>query len=393
MKKHRYIWYCILLCGGIIIACKKPYNPKVVSSPNSYLVVEGMINTNGDPTVIKLSKTVNLGESVKSAIVTGYTVTIQDAGGNTISQLISPSNDGKYSSGTGVNLDATKKYRLHIASNDGVIYESDYMEVKKNPPIDSVGFTTKGNNLNIYVNTHDATNSTRYYRWDFEEAWKFHARYESGFLVDPGTKAIRARRNDEESYYCYTGDASSNIVISSSAKLVSDVIYQAPVTTILSTSERISVRYSILVKQYAITKPAYEFWENIRKNTEQLGSIFDAQPSQLQGNIHCVTNPNTPVIGFVGITNVQQKRIFIDNSELPLEWFSTYPYSCELDSALYYNPKTMSREVEAYIINGFGVPVSPISQMNNVIGYTYSSLECTDCRIRGQSQPPPFWKP
>jgi hypothetical protein len=132
-------------------------------------------------------------------------------------------------------------------------------------------------------------------------------------------------------------------VIASSAKLSSDVIFQAPVTTILSTNEKISVRYSILLRQYALTKEAYEFWENIRKNTEQLGSIFDAQPSQLQGNIHCISNPTEPVIGFVTITNIQRKRIFIDNSQLPLEWYPTYPYYCEADTALIYNPIKLCR--------------------------------------------------
>lgn len=391
MMKLRYIW-CLIMIGGAITGCKKPYNPSIVSSPNHYLVVEGVINTGSDPTVISISQTVNLGESVQSSPQVGYTVTIQDEAGNPVTELHSPLNNGKYSSNGAVNLDPSKKYRLHIA-NTQKVYESDYIAVKNTPAIDSIGFVPKGSNLNLYVNTHDATNNTRYYRWDFEETWRFHARYESGLIVDPVTKAIRNRNESEASYYCFTGDASSNILIGSTAKLVSDVVYQAPITTIPSTAEKISVRYSILLKQYALTKEAYAFWENIRKNTEQLGSIFDAQPSQLQGNIHCVTDPKEPVIGYISITNVQQKRIYINNNQLPIEWYSVYPYNCSADTALNYNPKNMQYEVQSIIINGGAIPVSPIIKMNNIIGYIYSSIECTDCRIRGQSLPPPFWQP
>jgi len=392
MINRKYIWFLAMLCG-ITAGCKKPYNPSVVSSPNHYLVVEGVLDVGDSVTVIKLSQTVNLGDDVKTSGVAGYAVTIQDASGAPVTTLQPISGrDGQYASAAPLNLDQSKKYRLHIAG-DGKEYASDYIGVKKTPPIDSVGFAPKGNNLNIYVNTHDATNSTRYYRWDYTEAWKFHAKYGSGFLVDPITKGIRSRTEDEASYYCFTGDISGNTMIASSAKLSSDVIFQAPVTTILSTNEKISVRYSILLRQYALTKEGYEFWENIRKNTEQLGSIFDAQPSQLQGNIHSISNPAEPVIGFVTITNVQRKRIFIDNSELPLEWYPTYPYYCEADTALIYNDKTMQNEVKTRIIEGGGIPISPIIDKNVIIGYIYSTLECTDCRIRGKSLAPPFWKP
>jgi hypothetical protein len=389
MMKHKYIWYLLML-GVMIAGCKKPYNPTVISSNNNYLVVEGVINAGSDPTVISLSQTVNLSNGVQTSALNDYMVNIQDEAGNSI-ELTSQGN-GKYTSGSGLNLNQTKKYRLHIA-HDEKEYASDYIAVKKTPSIDSVGFVPKGSNLNLYVSTHDATNNTRYYRWDFEETWKFHARYESGVLVDPVTKSIRARKESEASYYCYTSDLSSNILISSSAKLVSDVIFQAPLTTIPSTSEKISVRYSVLVKQYALTKEAYAFWENIKKNTEQLGSIFDAQPSQLQGNIHSVTNPAEPVIGYISITNVQQKRIFVDNSQLPINWFPIYPYNCEIDSALIYNPKSMLHEVQGSIIDGGGIPIAPIVDQGFVIGYIFSTLECTDCRIRGLSQPPLFWKP
>jgi hypothetical protein len=391
MIKNRYIAYLIVL-GGIVIGCKKPYNPTVISSPNHYLVVEGVIDVGDSITVIKLSQTVNLGDNVKTSGLSGYALTIEDEAKTIIAQLYpSPGQNGTYASAGPLNLDQSKKYRLHI-SGDGKEYASDYIGVKKTPPIDSIGFAPKGNNLNIYVNTHDATNNTRYYRWDYTEAWKFHAKYESGFIVDPVTKGIRVRKQDEASYYCYTGDKSSNTVIASSAKLTSDVIFQAPVTTIVSTNEKLSVRYSILLRQYGLTKEGYEFWENIRKNTEQLGSIFDAQPSQLQGNIHSISNPAEPVIGFVTITNVQRKRIFIDNSQLPAEWYPIYPYSCSADSALLYNPKTMQYEVQTRIIGGGGVPISSIIDKNVLIGYTYSSIECTDCRIRGKSLAPPFWK-
>jgi hypothetical protein len=386
MKGKRYI-LILLLLGGIYSTCKKPYNPKIVNAPNNYLVVEGVINNGSDSTIVRLSKTVNISGNVSTSGVSNCTVSVEAEGG--AAYTLNPQGNGLYALPS-LSLDAAKKYRLHIMTGDSKEYASDYVEVKKNPPIDSIGFQVKNNALQLYVNTHDGSNNTRYYRWSYDETWRFHAKYQSSFMVDKG---IILRPPSEASYYCFASAKSTTIVIGSSAKLTQDVIFQQPVTTIAAESEKIEMRYSIFLKQYALTKEAYQFWENLKKNTEQLGSIFDAQPSQLTGNIHNLKDAAEPVIGYVSVTNIQTKRIFIDNTEVPNNWRTSYPYDCgPPDTALFVNPKTQRNEVLDFIINGGAIPVADITQRNNTIGYTYSSIECTDCRIRGRVQTPSFWK-
>ena len=46
---------------------------------------------------------------------------------------------------------------------------------------------------------------------------------------------------------------------------------------------------------YALTRDQFNYWANLKKTTEYLGTIFDAQPSQLNNNIHCLSNPSEPV--------------------------------------------------------------------------------------------------
>lgn len=387
MKKYIF-WGCLLLV--IILGnCKKPYNPGVINAPNSYFVVEGVINNGNDSTIVKLSKTVNISSSTKTSGVDNCAVQVEGEQGSTY-QLV-PQGNGYYVL-TELNLDISKKYRLHITTGDGTEYASDYVEVKTTPPIDSIGFAVKNNQLQIYANTHDATNNSRYYRWAYEETWRFHAKYQSSFIVDQARQEVVIRPPSEQSYYCFAGDKSSSIVLGSSAKLSQDVIFQQPITTIAAQSEKIELRYTIKLKQYTLTKEAYQFWESLRKNTEQLGSIFDAQPSQLTGNVHNLKNAAEPVIGYVSITNIQTKRVFIDNADVPQDWLTAYPYECgQPDSALFSNPKTMANDVQNFIIRGGSIPISEITDHNSLIGYTYSSAECSDCRIRGHVATPPFW--
>src|SRR5690606_41864672 len=75
----------------------------------------------------------------------------------------------------------------------------------------------------------------------------------------------------------------------------------------------ISVIYSFLTRRSSdlLSELAYNFMVMMKKNSEQLGSVFDPQPSQLAGNMSCITDPEEMVIGFIEVAEEKAKRIFI----------------------------------------------------------------------------------
>lgn len=386
LRNTCYVLVFALLC------CKKPYSPSIISSPNSYLVVDGVINSAIDSTIIKLSRTVKLSDKIANNPELGATVTIEGEQ-NYVVNLYDRNNNGSYFT-YDINLPATQRYRLKIITSTGSEYLSDFVEVKQTPPIDSIGYTIQNSNVNLYVNAHDPANKTRYYRWDYEETWIFHSKYASGFVLDPNTNSIAVRNSNQQVFYCFANDVSSNILLTSTGKLAQDIVYQSPLTQFPLTAEKAESKYSVLVRQYALTQAAYEFYQNIKKNTEQLGSIFDAQPSQISGNIHNVTNPNEPVIGYVTATNVQSKRIFIAHNDLPGDVQPIYPYNCSQDTALFFNKQGFN-DVQNVLIDPplTDIPTSAIiNAVGAIIGYRYSTPICVDCTLRGTTKTPAFWK-
>lgn len=389
MKKLQYALYVIIVLA--FTSCKKPYNPSVVSTSGSYLVVEGVINSGADSTIIKLSKTVSLNAKTSINPVIGAVVTVESNQNNTFS--LSDLGNGTYGAPS-LHLVATQQYRLRIKTNNGNEYLSDFVAVKSTPPIDSIGYTFQGNSLNLYVNTHDAANATRYYRWDFDEDWEFHSKYRSEFVLDNVTNSIVPRNSNQQIYYCYQHDASSSIILASTTNLKNDVVYQNSLVHIPLNSEKIELKYSILLRQYALSQAAFEFYQNLKKNTEELGSIFDAQPSLLSGNLHCINNPNEPVIGYITATNIQYKRVFITYEQLATGVQPTYPYDCEQDTALYVN-KQGYNDVQNTLINPplTAIPTTAIHSMSGgILGYLYSTPICVDCTLRGTAKAPSFWK-
>ena len=230
-------------------------------------------------------------------------------------------------------MDSSRKYRLHIKTSDGKEYLSDFSEVKKSKPIDSVGWKAGSDHLMIYVSTHDDQNKSLYYQWNYEETWIYNSAYDSKIEFNPKDSMIFNRPNEDLIHTCWKMNQSTEIILGSTTSLSSDLVFQFPVLNIsYYASNRLVNRYSILVKQMVLTKEWYEWKQMLKKNTEELGSIFDAQPSETGGNFHCITNPSEQVIGFVGCSSVSEKRIFIDRTELPpVQIYSGYEI-CSIDT-------------------------------------------------------------
>jgi hypothetical protein len=158
------------------------------------------------------------------------------------------------------------------------------------------------------------------------------------------------------------------------------VIAGQQLTFIPSTAEKLESRYSIIVREYALTGDGYNYYTNLKKNTEQLGSIFDAEPSSIKGNITCTTNPSVPVVGFISAGAVTSKRIFIDNRDLP-NWLPVTYYDqidCRNDTI------TLTNFDEYSFVPPLFVPVSsPLFA---------APPKCVDCTLRGTNAEPGFWK-
>ncbi len=377
-------YYFGLVLAVLFYSCQKPIDIKATTTNANILVVEGLINAGADITTINLSRTVIIGNKTTANPEGGATVTIEDAQATVA--LLKETVKGTYSSSPAVlNLDKTKQYRIRIKLANGKTYLSDLVDVKITPPIDSVGFYVKNNGIEIYVNTHDDTNNTRYYLYNYAEAWQFNAKYFSGYRSNGSSLSERTQAQLVHS--CFAETATANIYLNSTAALTKDITYQFPLAFIEGTSEKISIKYSTLVTQTALTKQAYTFWENLKKSTESLGSIFDAQPSQLIGNIRNIADANEPVIGYISAGTTQTKRIYINKIQLPVGFVTKYPYPCSIDTA-----KTSTDLTNKVIPLTIGtIPLNPVDPPG-ILPFVYSDRTCGDCTIRGTLQKPAFWQ-
>jgi Domain of unknown function (DUF4249) len=372
---------CLLIL--LVLGCKQKYDSPVHSPVTGYLVVDGIVNSGAGSTIIKLSRTAQL-DSTNIVFERGATVVIE--GEDNSNYTLFETDSGHYNTGN-LNLNSSIKYRLNISTADGKKYQSDFTPVKNNPPIDSISWKIENGGVQTYINTHDPQDTTLYYQWEYSEAWEFHTySSELKYVVKniPGDQiySVALRDSTDPPIYsvCYQSDASTNILIGSSAKLSKDII-NLPLGYVEPASWKISVLYSIDTKQYALTKPGYEFLEKMKKNTEGIGSIFDAQPSNLNGNIHCISNPAEPVVGYLNICPVQEKRIFITNAQVPNWNYNSYCYLVTIAN----NSDSIK------LIGLFLDPTTVAASGLGIVSFNAAPPTCVDCELTGTHVKPFFW--
>ncbi|HKH60212.1 MAG TPA: DUF4249 domain-containing protein, partial [Flavitalea sp.] len=242
MKDTGKYWFIFLFIVWLT-ACRKPYEPSVIKANNKFLVFEGVINTAPNAaTTITLSRTRNLYDSLPFDPERSARVTIETEGGPTYN--MQDKGEGLYTSAN-LNLNASGRYRLKITTADGNQYLSDFVTAKQTPPIDSISWEQDIDGVDIFVNAHDPHNNTRYYRWQYVETWEYHSFYESFLGFKNG--AVYFLDSTEYKGKCWSNTSSTEVFIASSTKLTDDVVNQVALTFIPRHSERILVKYSILV--------------------------------------------------------------------------------------------------------------------------------------------------
>lgn len=407
MLKQLLKAFVLLLLAWAFSTCIDPYTP-VLEGYESLLVVEGLMTDEAVPYEVWLTRSVQHEESVPVR-VTDATVYISDESGN--KAYLGLSGSGSYVTNPAEFMGVTgKTYTLHIKTSDGREYASDPDVMLPVPGIEDIYYEKDQEysgdrselleGIRIYVDTEKGSGENQYLRWEYEETWKFkladYKRY--NYINDSVILPI-----NEVKDYCWKTVKSSAIVEGTIVPGEDDFIRKAPLCFIAPTkSDRLTLQYSILVKQYSLSKEAYEFWNNLKQVNEAGGSIFDEQPYPVISNITCLNDPGEKVLGYFQVSAAKQVRKYItarELDELSLPWFDSDCIRYEVDPLDYWIPGSMNPPMtwdqlyNMFMDTGGFTFVEPIYNgvTNELESLVFVADACADCDLTGSSVKPEWW--
>ena len=370
---------------GIILflsSCISVYEPVGLEDMSGILVVDGMILDTG--TTIQLSRTVILKKtafSTKFDNVNNATIHVIDEENNVVAFAEQQYIDGKINPGVyavnhTISFAPGMKYALDIRL-EGKHYRSAFVSPVHTPEIEEVSWQLNDDkSIDIFVSTHDPTNQINHFRWAFHEAWEIRSKIFWTYRFDPDTRTVVEQSfSGDNRWYCWASDYSKSLLLASSAKYNSAVIKNHKIHGFRPGTSRYSYLYSILVKQYGLDNEAYLYFENLQRNMDESGSLFAPQPSEIIGNMQCISNPEETVIGYIFASTVSTYRLYIPMAQQYLNDFEDQ-MDCFLDVRL--NPPRNPEQAYQW---GLGMMQG---------GYVH--IPCVECTFRGGTKTKPdYW--
>ncbi len=297
----------------IVIGCVSEFDAKLPANDMQTLIVDGSIAGNTEA-IFHLSKSFSLDSSEVPA--ESFDI---DA------KLIITGSDG-YQSPPAINM-GKGEYRIAIGElnddteykirieYDGDVYESSPAKPLHTPEIDSISWIQpeEYGTVSFYISTHDDAEGTKFFLWNYMEDWEITANQETTIFFENDRFVIH---NPAPYYYCWKKDAGGKTGSTESLgenRIVNKELYRIDP----SASDRFSQLYCVTVSQRSISREAYEYYQNKIKLNEEMGGLFTPQPSELNGNITCITNPSKRVIGYVEVAkNITYKRKWVERSQV-----------------------------------------------------------------------------
>lgn len=380
-------FYSIFLFAFIgLFACEEAFEPELDSSGKSLMVVDGMINNLPGPYTIKLSRSSNI-ENPRFIPLSGYLVIIEDDLGN--AEFCWESYPGNYlTTNTDFVGEVGRNYRIKIlAPNGQKTYESNFERLREPTeiaaidhkleftPDDDLTYDIAG--YRFYISTEQAPADTAYFLWqlistfkyttDFKIYWRWEGRLIPVFDYDT-------------LHTCYSTDTLPDIFLLNSENLNPPVVSNFPLHYVTTQTRALMERYSLLVKQYSISKESYDFWRVVKDQNTNLGDLYSQQPFQVRGNIFNPANPDEIILGQFMVAGTSGKRIFVDKPGQYAEM--RYP-KCDDNEGIYDN----MRFISAYPPSSYPLYVTRASG-----GTALPNQWCMDCRQSGGVlEKPIFW--
>jgi len=389
----------VLILMAFPWGCIEPFEPEFSGDISRVLVVDGEITTGTGPYEIRLSwiRPYESGISYEreAVAVEGAVVRVLDSEGNTY--LFNENLPGEYGSDSSAfRAEPGLTYQLLVDTQYGRRFESVPEEMPRVVPIsvlyasyeevtltgvDGIQRTSDGMQVYADVNSQEGP---LYLRYEYKETYEitnwgsfFYRLYLEGYAIyvsrqphDSTFGGARWPYATDIPDFCWKTFSPPRylnyqaVAPRSDGRTITIPVHFIPVQN----DPRLTRKYAILVRQYAISRQTYEFWRRVELQGDYTGSFYDPVPSRIYSNVYEVDREEPMAAGYFFLSSVSTERLIINREDVP-------------DIPFYYHPQCQFYDVYA------DVPGDWLKL------YSMNTECCFDCRVCADqtAEKPDYW--
>ena len=376
----------IFALGILTTSCIERYFPESETNFIPKLVIAGSISADEGDQEVVISESSSSDMPVFSP-VSGCTVFVEDEKGNRLPFYESAEAGHYRGKFEGSLVIVGSRYRLSVKTPSGKQMLSKYEKLMPCPVVDSVYYELQSkpttdpekreNGLQFYVDFKGNENYGNFFRWQLIETFEYHSTWPLDRWLDwDGVHDLT--KPDYSNFICYKTDVLNDIFVLSTDGFSQNNFSKYKLHFVKDQIQKLQHKYSLLVRQYSLTKSAYNYWENIRKNNQESVDLFGRQPANVKGNIYNLNDTTDLALGYFSISTTRAKRIMISSVQ-GLKFDKVY--RCK---ALVIDGPIPTDERPFYFAIDYDA--------NGVRYVGRAGAECIFCTmLGGTTEKPPYW--
>jgi hypothetical protein len=275
---------------------------------------------------------------------------------------------------------------------EGERYESGFEKLHPAPEIDSFYFIREAHStadpdhtedgIQFYVDFKIDKEAGQYLRWQLIETYEIHNPEHEAQIFDVD-RVLRPLPDSSSWRTCWITLEIPDIYTMDLLHVEGNRYRKKILNYVNNETRRLHYRYSLLVRQMALSRSAFWYWSELGKNLQSKGSLFDTQPTLTPSNICNVNDSQELVIGYFSISGATEKRIFVEKiPDMEIYISPTYCDPQDYPPFLFFFP---DQYLPVYLSTAYVDGFTRTGEVNK---------ECVDCRAyKGSSHiPPDFWQ-
>lgn len=309
----RGLKYFLLLMFIAVYSCREPYDFDYQDVLEPTVVIDGFITNSGRAHLVRVSYSTTISERgyVETRFITDANVRIEDdQGGFT---PLSHMRSGIYATAPQYAAQEGRSYKVIVTLSDGEIYESDYKTLPAVSPA-TAKLSFNGDVRPVLVNnsiqneegavisvTINKDNDRHFYQW-------LIGHY---FIIESDLAATSEVR------FCYVRDFDESRV---------ELLQDNPIGTggtdeysyeidFVPITSKLEHDFGVEGRLLTLNEDDFNFWDKVKKQADNSGSLFDSAPYTIQGNIHNRAT-GEKALGYFGVYRESIDRVFFTQGDL-----------------------------------------------------------------------------
>lgn len=315
MKWHKYILLALFV---VLYGCREPFDFDYAEVIDPMVVIDGYVTNSGKAHVVKVSYSTSINDrgQVETNFITDADVRIFDDQGDFT--VLNHTTIGQYVTAPQYAVSEGTSYRLVVTLNNGDVYESA-MKTLPAPSPASADLSFKADTRGVLSNnllqqeegasieaTIQKDGNRHFYQWVISQYF-----------------IIQSDLAPAAFMFCYIRDFDeAQVVLLQDNPAEGGVAEYTYPIEFIPRSANMKVDFGVEGVLLTLNEEDFRFWEAVKQQAENSGSLFDAAPHSIEGNI---TGRNGErALGYFGVYRESIDRVFFRDRDLGFNP-ATYP--------------------------------------------------------------------